>query len=163
MTNKSKLPQDGAQVFPYMGWLAIMWPSQRVTWQPITPYKDIIIHTIKPFMTSLQWKYIQRFEIFLKNSHTFKWGVFEFFLLFFLHLRVELQTHSICKKKYFSIGLYKIFQHFKGKRCRELTTVTNMLRSDWYNIHSSSPARLATPEVADRPCWNSVESTYWTF
>ena len=23
--NKSKLPQDGAQVFPYMGWLTIMW------------------------------------------------------------------------------------------------------------------------------------------
>ena len=32
VTNKSKLPQDGAQVFPYMGWLAIMWPSERVTW-----------------------------------------------------------------------------------------------------------------------------------
>ena len=32
VTNKSKLPQDGAQVFPYMGWLAIMWPSVRVTW-----------------------------------------------------------------------------------------------------------------------------------
>ena len=30
--NKAKLPQDGAQVFPYMGWLAIMWPSERVTW-----------------------------------------------------------------------------------------------------------------------------------
>ena len=30
--DKSKLPQDGAQVFPYMGWLAIMWPSERVTW-----------------------------------------------------------------------------------------------------------------------------------
>ena len=51
--NKSKLPQDGAQVFPYMGdwlscdplrgshdsqsppymgWLAIMYPSERVTW-----------------------------------------------------------------------------------------------------------------------------------
>ena len=29
VTNKSKLLQDGAQVFPYMGWLAIMWPSQR--------------------------------------------------------------------------------------------------------------------------------------
>ena len=29
VTNKSKLPQDGAQVFSYMGWLAIMWPSQR--------------------------------------------------------------------------------------------------------------------------------------
>ena len=28
--NKSKLPQDGVQVFPYMGWLAIMWPSERV-------------------------------------------------------------------------------------------------------------------------------------
>ena len=27
--NKSKLPQDGAQVFPYMGWLAIMWPSHH--------------------------------------------------------------------------------------------------------------------------------------
>ena len=27
VTNKSKLPQDGAQVFPYMGWLAII-----VTW-----------------------------------------------------------------------------------------------------------------------------------
>ena len=24
LTNKSKLPQDGPQVFPYMGWLAIM-------------------------------------------------------------------------------------------------------------------------------------------
>ena len=24
VTNKSKLPQDGAQVFPYMGWLVIM-------------------------------------------------------------------------------------------------------------------------------------------
>ena len=24
VTDKSKLPQDGAQVFPYMGWLAIM-------------------------------------------------------------------------------------------------------------------------------------------
>ena len=24
VTNKSKLPQDGAQVFPYIGWLAIM-------------------------------------------------------------------------------------------------------------------------------------------
>ena len=31
VTNKSKLPQDGAQVFPYMGWLAIMWPFERVT------------------------------------------------------------------------------------------------------------------------------------
>ena len=29
--NKSKLPQVGAQVFPYMGWLVIMWPSERVT------------------------------------------------------------------------------------------------------------------------------------
>ena len=29
VTNKSKLPQDGAQIW---GWLAIMWPSQRVTW-----------------------------------------------------------------------------------------------------------------------------------
>ena len=28
VTNKSKLPQDGAQVFPYMGWLAIMWQSE---------------------------------------------------------------------------------------------------------------------------------------
>ena len=27
VTNESKLPQDGAQVFFYMGWLAIMWPS----------------------------------------------------------------------------------------------------------------------------------------
>ena len=26
--NKSKLPQDGAQAFLYMGWLAIMWPSE---------------------------------------------------------------------------------------------------------------------------------------
>ena len=34
VTNKSKLPQDGAQVFPYMGWLAIMWPSERVTRLP---------------------------------------------------------------------------------------------------------------------------------
>ena len=32
VTNKSKSPQDGAQVFPYMGRLAIMWPSERVTW-----------------------------------------------------------------------------------------------------------------------------------
>ena len=32
VTNKAKLSQDGAQVFPYMGWLAIMWPSERVTW-----------------------------------------------------------------------------------------------------------------------------------
>ena len=32
VTNKSELSQDGAQVFPYMGWLAIMWPSERVTW-----------------------------------------------------------------------------------------------------------------------------------
>ena len=32
VTNKSELAQDGAQVFPYMGWLAIMWPSERVTW-----------------------------------------------------------------------------------------------------------------------------------
>ena len=31
VTDTSKLPQDGAQVFPYMGWLAIMWPSERVT------------------------------------------------------------------------------------------------------------------------------------
>ena len=31
VTNKSKLPQDGAPVFPYMGWLTIMWPSERVT------------------------------------------------------------------------------------------------------------------------------------
>ena len=46
VTNKSKLPPDRAQVFPYMEWLAIMWPSDRVTWYPITPYKDIIIHTI---------------------------------------------------------------------------------------------------------------------
>ena len=29
VTNKSKLPQNGAQVFPYMGWLAIMWPSEE--------------------------------------------------------------------------------------------------------------------------------------
>ena len=46
VTNKSKLPQDGAQVFRNMWWLAIMWPSERVTWSPITPYMDIIIHTI---------------------------------------------------------------------------------------------------------------------
>ena len=32
VTNELKLPQDGAQVFPYMGWLAIMSPSERVTW-----------------------------------------------------------------------------------------------------------------------------------
>ena len=32
MTNNSKLPQDGAQVFAYIGWSAIMWPSERVTW-----------------------------------------------------------------------------------------------------------------------------------
>ena len=32
VTNKSKLPQDGAQVFPYMGWLAIMWPSEKASW-----------------------------------------------------------------------------------------------------------------------------------
>ena len=32
VTNKEKLPQDGAQVFPHMGWLAIMWPSEKVTW-----------------------------------------------------------------------------------------------------------------------------------
>ena len=32
VTNKSKLPQDGAQVFLYMGWLAIMWSSQMITW-----------------------------------------------------------------------------------------------------------------------------------
>ena len=32
VTNESKLPQDGAQVFPYMGWLAIMWPFKRVLW-----------------------------------------------------------------------------------------------------------------------------------
>ena len=31
VTNKSKLPQDGTQVFLYVGWLAIMWPSVRVT------------------------------------------------------------------------------------------------------------------------------------
>ena len=31
VTNKSKLPQYGAQVFPYMGLLAIMRPSERVT------------------------------------------------------------------------------------------------------------------------------------
>ena len=30
VTNKYKLPQDGAQVFPYMGWLAIMWPTQTI-------------------------------------------------------------------------------------------------------------------------------------
>ena len=30
VTNKLKLPQDGTQVFSYMGWLAIMWLSQRV-------------------------------------------------------------------------------------------------------------------------------------
>ena len=34
-------------ITPYTGWLAIMWPSERVTWSPITPYKDIIIHTIE--------------------------------------------------------------------------------------------------------------------
>ena len=60
VTNKSKLPQDGAQVFPYMGWLAIMWPSERVT------------------------------------------------------------------------------------------------------LWASSSARLAIPEVVDRPCWNRVESAYWS-
>ena len=32
VTNKSKLPQDGAQVFLYMGWLAIMWPYKKVIW-----------------------------------------------------------------------------------------------------------------------------------
>ena len=31
-SNESKLSQDGAQVFFYMGWLASMWPSERVTW-----------------------------------------------------------------------------------------------------------------------------------
>ena len=45
VTDKSKLPQDGAQVFTYLGWLAIMWPTEN---HMIAnhPYKDIIIHTI---------------------------------------------------------------------------------------------------------------------
>ena len=30
VTNKSKLPQNGARVFPYMGWFPSMWPSERV-------------------------------------------------------------------------------------------------------------------------------------
>ena len=29
VTNKSKLPLDGAQLFPYMGWLTIMWLSHE--------------------------------------------------------------------------------------------------------------------------------------
>ena len=29
VTNKSKLSLDGAQLLPYMGWLAIMWPSHE--------------------------------------------------------------------------------------------------------------------------------------
>ena len=42
MTNKSMLPQDGTQVFPYMGWLAIMWPYERVTWQSIDSMYGVI-------------------------------------------------------------------------------------------------------------------------
>ena len=45
VTNKSKLPQDGAQVFPYMGWLAIMWPSERVTNQQYL--KTVDLHFVK--------------------------------------------------------------------------------------------------------------------
>ena len=42
----NQLPQDGAQVFPYIwgDWLSCN--PLRVTWKPNTPYKDIIIHTI---------------------------------------------------------------------------------------------------------------------
>ena len=29
-------------------------------------------------------------------------------------------------------------------------------------LSSSSSARLAIPEVVDRPCWNRVESAYWS-
>ena len=29
-------------------------------------------------------------------------------------------------------------------------------------VNSSSSARLATPEAADRPCCNSVEFAYWS-
>ena len=29
-------------------------------------------------------------------------------------------------------------------------------------VYSSSSARLAIPEVVDRPCWNRVESAYWS-
>ena len=35
----------------------------------------------------------------------------------------------------------------------------------WQQTHmnkSSSSARLAIPEVVDRPCWNRVESAYWS-
>ena len=35
VTNKSNLPQDGAPVFPYMGWLAIMWEGYMIANHPI--------------------------------------------------------------------------------------------------------------------------------
>ena len=28
------------------GWLSIMWPSQRVTWKPITPYMGVIVYHV---------------------------------------------------------------------------------------------------------------------
>ena len=41
VTNKSKLPQDWAQLFPCMGWLAIMWPSRKyVTMYDVTCHRD---------------------------------------------------------------------------------------------------------------------------
>ena len=35
VTNKSKLPQDRAQVFPYMGWLAIISEGHMIANHPI--------------------------------------------------------------------------------------------------------------------------------
>ena len=47
VTNKSKLPQDGVQVFPYMGdWLSCDHLRGSHDSHMITPYKDIIIHSI---------------------------------------------------------------------------------------------------------------------
>ena len=63
VTNKSKLPQDGAQLFPYMGWLAIMW----VTWKNVTMYD--ITHNPWRHRDSHKWSSITPFLARIQSYH----------------------------------------------------------------------------------------------
>ena len=51
---------------PYMGWLAIMWPSQRVTWWSITPYKE----TLVPHLVATSIYLSQNYSYYIKSDRS---------------------------------------------------------------------------------------------
>ena len=53
-------------------------------------------------------------------------------------------AHDAFLSKVIIICLYSVKRYFQSR------------------VVSSSSARLAIPEVVDRPCWNRVESAYWS-